>query len=149
MGGNSRNNNENDIFEDDGEKNDYTDSEARRFYVDDGNIALGHSSNSSMTAEKVITADVVGIAQHISGNEGHKFSEGGVRSGSDGRERKGRNSIEEIVGEAVQLALQAKECRMHPCGREDIDVRVLGNGRPFALEVLLQAAISIRPHEIY
>lgn len=25
---------------------------------------------------------------------------------------------------------------MHPCGREDIDVRMLGNGRPVALEII-------------
>lgn len=25
---------------------------------------------------------------------------------------------------------------MHPCGREDIDVRMLGNGRPVVIEVL-------------
>ena len=51
------------------------------------------------------------------------------------KSRKGRNSVEEIVSEAVCKVLKAKICRMHPCGREDIDVRVLGNGRPFALEV--------------
>jgi hypothetical protein len=52
------------------------------------------------------------------------------------KSRKGRNSVEEIVAEAVCMHVNAKACRMHPCGREDIDVRVLGNGRPFALEVL-------------
>ena len=67
------------------------------------------------------------------------YTDKNVSVGDDavsGKERKGRNSIEEIVGEAVRIALRAKECRMHPCGREDIDVRVLGNGRPFALEVI-------------
>ena len=52
------------------------------------------------------------------------------------KERLGRNSVEEIVSEAVCKVLGAKNCRMHPCGREDIDVRMLGNGRPFALEVI-------------
>jgi len=49
--------------------------------------------------------------------------------------RKGRNSVEELIGEAVKSVLGATSCRMHACGREDIDVRCLGNGRPFCLEV--------------
>ena len=57
------------------------------------------------------------------------------------KERLGRNSVEEIVSEAVCKVLNAKSCRMHPCGREDIDVRMLGNGRPFAMEVI-EASIS-------
>eukprot|EP00596_Hydrurales_sp_CCMP1899_P011286 CAMPEP_0119048614 /NCGR_PEP_ID=MMETSP1177-20130426/59943_1 /TAXON_ID=2985 /ORGANISM="Ochromonas sp, Strain CCMP1899" /LENGTH=142 /DNA_ID=CAMNT_0007024761 /DNA_START=866 /DNA_END=1291 /DNA_ORIENTATION=+ len=52
-----------------------------------------------------------------------------------GDERKGRNSVEEILSEAVLLSLKATSCKMHACGREDIDVRCLGNGRPFVLEV--------------
>lgn len=45
-------------------------------------------------------------------------------------------SVEGIVSEAVCRVLGAAKCRMHPCGREDIDVRMLGNGRPFIVEVL-------------
>jgi tRNA U54 and U55 pseudouridine synthase Pus10 len=41
-------------------------------------------------------------------------------------ERKGRNSIEEIVTDQVRHVLQASQCFMHSCGREDIDVRCLG-----------------------
>jgi hypothetical protein len=40
--------------------------------------------------------------------------------------RKGRCSVEEIINAQVKAALQAVDCRMHPCGREDIDVRCLG-----------------------
>lgn len=40
--------------------------------------------------------------------------------------RKGRCSVEEIVTAEVKARLQAADCRMHPCGREDIDVRCLG-----------------------
>ena len=53
----------------------------------------------------------------------------------DGERRKGRNSVEEIIAEAVRVELKASVCRMHACGREDIDVRCLGNGRPFCMEV--------------
>ena len=42
------------------------------------------------------------------------------------KRRKGKSSVEEIVCEAVTHCLQCKACRMHPCGREDIDVRMLG-----------------------
>jgi hypothetical protein len=42
------------------------------------------------------------------------------------RTRKGRSSVEEVICEAVTRILKCKLCRMHPCGREDIDVRMLG-----------------------
>ena len=40
--------------------------------------------------------------------------------------RKGRSSVEEIINAVAKVQLRAVECRMHPCGREDIDVRCLG-----------------------
>jgi len=53
-----------------------------------------------------------------------------------GDERKGRHSIEEIITNIVNKTLKSKNCKMHSCGREDIDVRCLGNGRPFILEIM-------------
>lgn len=52
-------------------------------------------------------------------------------------ERKGRCSVEEIVTSAITsyLRIGKDECRIHPCGREDINVRCLGNGRPFAVQI--------------
>jgi tRNA U54 and U55 pseudouridine synthase Pus10 len=41
-------------------------------------------------------------------------------------QRKGRCSVEEVVNAEVRKALGAADCRMHACGREDIDVRCLG-----------------------
>ena len=41
-------------------------------------------------------------------------------------QRKGRYSVEEILSEAVCASLRASTCRIHACGREDIDVRCLG-----------------------
>jgi tRNA U54 and U55 pseudouridine synthase Pus10 len=35
-------------------------------------------------------------------------------------------SVEEILSEAVLKSLKASSCKMHACGREDIDVRCLG-----------------------
>lgn len=57
--------------------------------------------------------------------------------GGDGVSMKGRGSVEEVIAHAVKSsALRPLTCRMHGCGREDIDVRMLGTGRPFVLEVV-------------
>ena len=44
--------------------------------------------------------------------------------------------MEEILGEAARLVLQASATRFHACGREDIDVRMLGDGRLFVMEIV-------------
>ncbi len=44
-------------------------------------------------------------------------------------------SIEEIIGEPLLEAAQGEEFKFHGAGREDIDVRMLGNGRPFIVEI--------------
>lgn len=49
--------------------------------------------------------------------------------------RIGRASVEEIIGHTVREQLQCQTVQMHGCGREDIDVRCLGNGRPFVLQL--------------
>ena len=43
-----------------------------------------------------------------------------------GKRRKGRNSVEEIIVSAVRDAVGTDRIKMHSCGREDIDVRMLG-----------------------
>ncbi len=53
------------------------------------------------------------------------------------------DSVEEIIaGPLLQLAGAASAC-MHGAGREDIDARMLGNGRPFVLELLIPRRRSI------
>ncbi|MCX6777849.1 MAG: tRNA pseudouridine(54/55) synthase Pus10 [Candidatus Micrarchaeota archaeon] len=47
-----------------------------------------------------------------------------------------RESIERIMGEALREACCASGYKLHGCGREDIDARMLGNGRPFVLEIV-------------
>jgi len=44
-------------------------------------------------------------------------------------------SVEEIIAEEVLPVTNGKETRFHGAGREDIDVRMLGSGRPFVLEI--------------
>lgn len=53
----------------------------------------------------------------------------------DGQHRIGRASVEEIIAHTVKEHLRCETCQMHGCGREDIDVRCLGNGRPFVLQL--------------
>ncbi|MEM3086274.1 MAG: tRNA pseudouridine(54/55) synthase Pus10 [Halobacteria archaeon] len=45
-------------------------------------------------------------------------------------------SVEEIIREPAVEAYSAKDGVLHGAGREDIDARMLGRGRPFVLELL-------------
>lgn len=47
-----------------------------------------------------------------------------------------RESVQELIARRLLPALQAKEGRFHGAGREDIDVLMLGRGRPFVFEVV-------------
>jgi len=47
-----------------------------------------------------------------------------------------RESVQELIGRRVVPLMQAKEGRFHGAGREDIDVLMLGRGRPFVFEVV-------------
>jgi tRNA pseudouridine synthase 10 len=44
-------------------------------------------------------------------------------------------SVQEIVGDPVQTAAEGTNHFFHGMGREDIDARMLGNGRPFVIEI--------------
>ena len=44
-------------------------------------------------------------------------------------------SVEELVSKKILDASQGDNEAFHGCGREDIDVLMLGNGRPFVLEI--------------
>ncbi|MFQ3344145.1 MAG: tRNA pseudouridine(54/55) synthase Pus10 [Candidatus Poseidoniales archaeon] len=45
------------------------------------------------------------------------------------------DSVQDLVGEPVRSALDAEDTSFHGMGREDIDVRMLGKGRPFIIEI--------------
>lgn len=53
----------------------------------------------------------------------------------NGKGKMYETSVQELIAEKVMLATQGKEHFFHGMGREDIDVRMLGNGRPFILEI--------------
>jgi tRNA pseudouridine synthase 10 len=44
-------------------------------------------------------------------------------------------SVEELVSKPLLAAAQGEKTSFHASGREDIDARMLGNGRPFVIEV--------------
>ncbi|XP_031477135.1 uncharacterized protein LOC116248472 isoform X2 [Nymphaea colorata] len=50
-------------------------------------------------------------------------------------ERMGEASVEELIGKVIISKLGAENFKFHAAGREDIDVRMLGSGRPFLVEV--------------
>jgi len=52
-------------------------------------------------------------------------------------------SVEELVGAPFVAASRAEGTRFHGMGREDIDARMLGTGRPFVLELLRPRVRSI------
>jgi len=48
--------------------------------------------------------------------------------------RKCETSLEEVIGERMNDRVKAAELKFLASGREDVDVRMLGTGRPFAFE---------------
>lgn len=46
-----------------------------------------------------------------------------------------KESVEELISEIVLKQARGYEAKFHGAGREDIDVRMLGEGRPFVLEI--------------
>ncbi|XP_077574279.1 tRNA pseudouridine synthase Pus10 isoform X1 [Stigmatopora nigra] len=51
-------------------------------------------------------------------------------------ERRMESSVEELIATPILAAFRAGGFNFSSSGREDVDVRTLGNGRPFALELL-------------
>ncbi len=51
------------------------------------------------------------------------------------RKREGPPSIEEMVGNTCNEHFHGSAYVLHGEGREDVDVKMLGNGRPFVIEI--------------
>jgi tRNA pseudouridine synthase 10 len=47
-----------------------------------------------------------------------------------------RDSVQELVGWVVGAAFKTRKNVFHGAGREDVDVRMLGSGRPFVMELV-------------
>ena len=54
-----------------------------------------------------------------------------------------RDSVQELIGWVAGGAFGTREHRFHGAGREDVDVRMLGAGRPFVLELVAPKAFGI------
>jgi len=54
-----------------------------------------------------------------------------------------QESVDELVRPAVIAAAQAKDTVFHGAGREDIDARMLGTGRPFIVEAVYPRVRSL------
>ena len=52
-----------------------------------------------------------------------------------GTGRKYQDSVSEYIGIPAKDALHGSKFKVHAAGREDIDVLMLGNGRPFVIEI--------------
>jgi len=61
----------------------------------------------------------------------------------DDAERKGGGSTDEYISGIVSELFGPKESKFMAAGREDIDVRMLGEGRPFVIELLHAKRISV------
>lgn len=46
------------------------------------------------------------------------------------------DSVEHLIGEPAKKAFEAEDYKLHAAGREDVDARMLGTGRPFVLELV-------------
>ncbi|NPB01396.1 MAG: tRNA pseudouridine(54/55) synthase Pus10 [Methanopyri archaeon] len=57
-------------------------------------------------------------------------------------------SVEELIGLVLREELSAESHRFHAAGREDVDVRMLGRGRPFVMEVLYPRRRSLDPGRV-
>lgn len=47
-----------------------------------------------------------------------------------------RESVQELIGWVVGAAFKTRKNKFHGAGREDVDVRMLGGGRPFVMELV-------------
>lgn len=63
-------------------------------------------------------------------------------------ERKMESSVEELIGEPLKKLFEVDNLNFSSSGREDVDVRALGNGRPFAIELLNPHRTSFLQKEI-
>lgn len=62
-----------------------------------------------------------------------------------GRGRMYQESVDELIRPALMEAAQAEDTVFHGAGREDIDARMIGTGRPFIIEAVSPRRRSIDP----
>ncbi|XP_054827574.1 tRNA pseudouridine synthase Pus10 [Eublepharis macularius] len=63
-------------------------------------------------------------------------------------ERKMESSVEELISEHLMATFKADSFNFSSSGREDVDVRTLGNGRPFAIELVNPRRVHLAADEM-
>ncbi|XP_036056424.1 tRNA pseudouridine synthase Pus10 isoform X5 [Onychomys torridus] len=63
-------------------------------------------------------------------------------------ERKMESSVEELISDHLLAVFKAESFNFSSSGREDVDVRTLGNGRPFAVELLNPRRVHFSSQEV-
>ncbi|XP_046383655.1 tRNA pseudouridine synthase Pus10 [Ischnura elegans] len=63
-------------------------------------------------------------------------------------ERRVESSVQELISEIIVKAFKAQGSKFSASGREDVDVRTLGKGRPFAVELLDPHRVHVSPQEL-
>ncbi|KAL4520965.1 hypothetical protein Ndes2437A_g04915 [Nannochloris sp. 'desiccata'] len=106
---------------------------------DSSTAAVGGLSSNSMISPNVVAVVTISpyrLPQYIGGRY-IKLERGLPNSPwfDFNGERKGSSSVQEEIAKIVLPGLDADGYTFMSSGREDIDVRMLGNGRPFALEI--------------
>ena len=54
-----------------------------------------------------------------------------------------RDSVQELIGWVLGKAFGTRKHKFHGAGREDVDVRMLGEGRPFVMELLSPRVLDV------
>ena len=54
-----------------------------------------------------------------------------------------RDSVQELIGWVVGSAFKTRKNKFHGAGREDVNVRMLGDGRPFVMEVVAPKVLDV------
>ncbi|MBK7645434.1 MAG: hypothetical protein IPJ19_20745 [Planctomycetes bacterium] len=54
-----------------------------------------------------------------------------------------RDSVQELVGWVAGAFFKTRKNKFHGAGREDVDVRMLGEGRPFVLEMIAPKILDV------
>lgn len=54
-----------------------------------------------------------------------------------------RDSVQELVGWVLGAAFKTRKNKFHGAGREDVNVRMLGEGRPFVVELLAPKCFDV------
>lgn len=54
-----------------------------------------------------------------------------------------RDSVQELIGWVAGVAFKTRKNKFHGAGREDVDVRMLGDGRPFVMEMVNPKVLDV------